>query len=210
MEEANRPGGTLGKRSLKNRGFLHVQVAVQSSCTLFWQQWNFRALRPDLLGKQSKKECRWCTQDTGYGCGNWTLQFSGLISDNQNNFPVTWFWPHLGSADAWAPDSACRRGPLTQLCCAALPLCSAQLMGPVPTQPHDPTPICSDSIHQTAKTLLPFGSYCLPITEWKKHLTTFRSSDMSCLIYCVKGRGSGLGDWKQIHGSNLTTAKFCY
>lgn len=152
------------KKISKQQGFLLVQVAVQSSCTRFWQQWNFRALRPDLLGKQSKKESRWYTQDTGYGCGTWTLQFSGLISDNQNDFPVTWFWPHLGSADAWAPDSACRRGPLTQLCCAALLLRSAQLMGPVLTQPHDPTPICSDSIHQIAKTLLPFESYCLPIT----------------------------------------------
>lgn len=71
--------------------------------------------------------------DTGYGCSYWTLQFGDLGSDNQNSFPVSWFWPHLGSADAQAPDSPCRRGLLTQLCCAALLL-------PDGTRPHTAPP----------------------------------------------------------------------
>lgn len=41
--------------SLNNRVFLLAQVEVQSSCTWFWQQQNFRALRRVLLGKQSKE-----------------------------------------------------------------------------------------------------------------------------------------------------------
>lgn len=139
--------------SLNNRVFLwqfrhHAFGFDNSEITEHWDPsyWENKARRNPVM-------------DTGYGCSNWALQFGDLGSDNQNSFPVSWFWPHLGSADAQAQTVPAEGDSWAS--CAVLLSCS--LMGPVLTQPHHPTPISSYWIHQIAKTLLPFESYCLPI-----------------------------------------------
>lgn len=138
--------------SLNNRDFWLAQVEVQSSCTWFWQQWNFRALR--TVSSWESKARRNPVMHRGYRI--WLQHLTSTIC-----------WPRL-----WLPKQLpCPMG-LTPFGQCKVPRQSLQKGNPEPAPvllpcPHTAPPphsISPDWTHQIAKTLLPFESYCLPIT----------------------------------------------